>query len=94
MDWYFRKTSTNNHVNGYEIEALPIPNITEAQHLRFIKLVDNIFNYKKTDESTVALEQQIDNMVYKLYSLYFDEVKLIDPEFPLTEAEYNLVTVE
>ena len=94
MDWYFRKTSTNNHVNGYEIEALPIPNITEAQHHRFIKLVDNIFNYKKTDESTVALEQQIDNMVYKLYNLTFDEVKLIDPEFALTEAEYNLVTVE
>jgi len=25
MDWCFRKTSTNNHVGGYELEALPFP---------------------------------------------------------------------
>ncbi len=27
MDWLFRKTSTNNHVMGYEIIQFPIPNI-------------------------------------------------------------------
>ena len=89
MDWYFRKTSTNNHVNGYEIEALPIPNITEAQLQRFIKLVDNIFIYKKTDMSTVSIEQEIDYIFYKIYKLTLDEVKLIDSDVALSEAEYN-----
>jgi hypothetical protein len=27
-------------------------------------------------------------MVYKLYELTYEEVKIIDPEFPLTEQEY------
>ncbi|MEN6541694.1 N-6 DNA methylase [Parvibaculum sp.] len=26
LDWYFRRTSTNNHVNVYELLELPIPN--------------------------------------------------------------------
>lgn len=29
-DWFYRKTSTNNHVMGYEIEQLPIPYASEA----------------------------------------------------------------
>ncbi len=47
MDWYFRKTSTNNHVNGYEIEALPIPKIPESEQQPFIKLVNEILAEKK-----------------------------------------------
>jgi len=31
IDWYFRKTSTNNHVNIYELEQLPIPIATPIQ---------------------------------------------------------------
>src|SRR5690606_30851446 len=30
MDWIFRKTSTNNHVNNYEIEQLPIIKINSV----------------------------------------------------------------
>ena len=35
-----------------------------------------------------SLEQQIDNMVYKLYELTYEKVKIIDPENTLTEKEY------
>ena len=42
----------------------------------------------------MANEQQIDNLVYKLYELTYDEVKVIDPEFTLTESEYNAITLE
>lgn len=69
--------------------TLPIPNITEAQLQRFIKLVDNIFIYKKTDMSTVSIEQKIDYIFYKIYKLTLDEVKLIDSDIALSEAEYN-----
>ncbi len=36
----------------------------------------------------------IDNLVYKLYQLTYDEVKVIDPEFELTEQEYTAITIE
>jgi hypothetical protein len=35
-----------------------------------------------------------DHLVYKLYQLTDDEVKIIDPEFELTEQEYTAITIE
>jgi adenine-specific DNA-methyltransferase len=32
-------------------------------------------------------------MVYKQYELTYDEVKVIDPEFSLTEKEYTAIKV-
>jgi hypothetical protein len=36
---------------------------------------------------TTALERQIDNLVYRLYNLTYDEVKVIEPDFPLGKTE-------
>jgi hypothetical protein len=38
---------------------------------------------------TAALERQIDNLVYRLYNLTWDEVKVIEPDFPVGRAEYE-----
>jgi hypothetical protein len=38
---------------------------------------------------TTAFEQQIDNLVYRLYDLTYEEVKVIEPGFPLGKAEYE-----
>ena len=35
------------------------------------------------------LESQIEQMVYKLYDLTYAEVKVVAPEFKMTEQEYN-----
>ncbi|WP_434686481.1 hypothetical protein [Pseudanabaena minima] len=43
---------------------------------------------------TSELEKAIDNLVYKLYQLTYDEVKAIDPEFALTEQEYTAIRIE
>ncbi|NJL91539.1 MAG: hypothetical protein HC916_18475 [Coleofasciculaceae cyanobacterium SM2_1_6] len=41
LDWIFRKTSTNNHVNSYEIEELPIPTATVAEQ----KAIETLVGY-------------------------------------------------
>jgi len=38
--------------------------------------------------------QKIDNLVYRLYDLTYDEVKVIDPEFGMSEGEYVHVRAE
>jgi hypothetical protein len=38
---------------------------------------------------TTTLEREIDNLVYRLYNLTYDEVKVIEPEFPLSRAEWG-----
>jgi hypothetical protein len=43
---------------------------------------------------TSELEKECDRLVYKLYQLTYDVVKIIDPEFELTEQEYTAITIE
>lgn len=39
------------------------------------------------------MREQIDVLVYKLYELTYDEVKIIDKDFWLSEEEYGKVNV-
>jgi hypothetical protein len=42
---------------------------------------------------TSALERQIDNLVYRLYNLTYEEVKVIEPKFPLSKDEYEGISI-
>ena len=52
-------------------------------------LVNQIITAKQTGQDTTALENEIDLLVYKLYGLTYAEVKVVDPETPITEEEYE-----
>ncbi len=83
LDWLFRKTSTNNHVNLYELETLPIPQITKSNKPtadKIIALVDKILQSKEKDPkaNTQELEKEIDALVYQLYNLTDEEIKIIE----------------
>ena len=41
------------------------------------------------NSDTTKLETEIDLLVYKLYGLEYDEVKIVDPQFEMNEAEYD-----
>lgn len=87
-NWIFRKTSTNSNVNCYEINNLRLPILLKKNSNNVENIVSDILVKKSQGKDTTALEQQIDNMVYKLYELTYEEVKIIDPEIALTEQEY------
>lgn len=74
-------------VKKQNVEKLLIKIATNKTQLQFITLVDKILTLKSEGKNTTALEQKIDNLVYKLYELTYEEVKIIDPEFALTENE-------
>ncbi len=96
LDWLFRKTSTNNHVNLYELETLPIPQITEKNQELADKITDGaeaILEAKEKDPkantqqlekekdpkaNTQQLEKEIDTLVYQLYNLTDEEIKIIE----------------
>ncbi len=83
LDWLFRKTSTNNHVNLYELETLPIPQITEKNQELADKITDSakqILALKEKDPkaNTQKLEKEIDALVYQLYNLTDEEIKIIE----------------
>ena len=89
LNYIFKLQSTNSNVNGYEVDNLPIA-ISSKQE-RFVELVNSILFSKHADPTadTSKEERTLDLMVYKLYGLTYDEVKVVDPETTITEEEYE-----
>jgi len=76
--------------NNYQIDkepllSIPVPQLTQAQQQPFITLVEQIMQLKQQGQPTIALETQIDNMVYALYGLTDQEIAIIEGK---TEAAH------
>ena len=91
LDWTFRKTSTNNHVNCYELEQLPIkiPNNRKP----FEDIISKIIN--KGDDDIYELENILDILIYRLYELPYSWAQHInEKELSISEEEYNKIIIE
>ena len=78
-----------------DIKDFPLPNISEEQKDSITTNVNRILRMKSTDPNadTSALEYEIDNKVYHLYGLTYDEVLIVDPETPITREEYENISI-
>ena len=65
-------------VKTVDIKNLPFNIQTKEQQKQFSILVDTIITQKQESNETTALEKQIDNLVYKLYSLTAQEINTIE----------------
>jgi Alw26I/Eco31I/Esp3I family type II restriction m6 adenine DNA methyltransferase len=87
LNWFFRKQSTNNNVNVYELNALPIKRIDtnfEKSILDILELIEKLTkesDYKRDTSVTSALEAlmaKIDRIIYTAYELNDEEVALVE----------------
>src|SRR3989339_90901 len=80
---------TNYQVDKEPLLKIPIYNSDSPEPV--IKLVDRILQIKSLNSKAdiIYLEKEIDILVYKLYELTFDEVKIFDPSFELNKDEYD-----
>ena len=88
INYYFKYFNQTNHVPIGEVRKFPIPSTTPAQQQEIIVLVDKMLALKKdcrvehgSDSEladTSTLEMQIDALVYKLYGLTDEEIKIIE----------------
>jgi methylase of polypeptide subunit release factors len=83
------KRKTFPKIKGGYLELIPIKKPTKIIEAQIEKLVDEILKKKKANQDTSSLEKEIDVLVYHLYELTYDEVKIIDKEFWLSEEEYT-----
>ena len=93
-EWYFNHISTTtgmgtNRWKKYKIELLPIANASKAQENQLTVKVNAILKAKAKGADTAALEREIDDMVYRLYGLTYDEVRTIEPEYSTSREEYE-----
>jgi len=99
--FYYQKTNSQGgdifpQIRISSVEKLPIKLADSKTQETIETLVNQILAKKSEDNSadTSELEKEIDNLVYKLYQLRYNEVKIIDPDFPLTEEEYEAIKIE
>ncbi|CCI14275.1 Adenine-specific methylase like [Microcystis aeruginosa PCC 9806] len=76
----------------YEIKPIYLRNspLCDTNNKELNRLVKEIISIRNADEKAdiSKITDAIDKLVYKLYQLTYNEVKIIDPEFALTEQEY------
>ncbi len=84
-EWYFKLIGTTtgmgtNRWKKYKIELLPIKQPTVSQKKEIEKKVDKILVEKKQNPQadTTDLENQIDQLVYELYELTEEEIKIVE----------------
>lgn len=86
--FYQGKMQGNNYqIDKEPLMEIPIKNIDKSKQEPFIKIIDDIINIIKYEENTLdrfkkdkikKLEKQIDMMVYELYNLTEDEIKIVE----------------
>ncbi len=84
-EWYFNLIGTTtgmgtNRWKKYKIELLPIKVPSESQEQKIEILVNEILSIKKQNSAadTTDLENQIDQLVYQLYDLTEEEIKIVE----------------
>ena len=84
IGWYFRKKfqitndDTFPQIMIRDIQQFAIPNEMNTHTKKIESIVDMIFLTKKTTKDTSDLETQIDQLVYQLYDLTAEEIKIIE----------------
>ncbi|TPH40643.1 class I SAM-dependent DNA methyltransferase [Helicobacter pylori] len=90
MTYFYKKKFFPTHMQGgafgfdtLSVETLPIPQITKSNKPtadKIIALVDKILTLKEKDPkaNTQRLEKEIDALVYQLYNLTDEEIKIIE----------------
>lgn len=90
LNWFHRNTIYSIRIPQGSLkyptsffESLPIAKQDKSNSNKIIQIVDEILEIKSKDHKadTSALECEIDKIVYKLYQLTNDEIKIINPEF-------------
>lgn len=71
---------SNIHLYSNDWKKLPIPDVSQNKQKPVVALVDRILAAKKADPTAdvSALEAKIDQLVYKLYNLTPEEIKIIE----------------
>jgi adenine-specific DNA-methyltransferase len=85
MGWWLISKYCTAIQNGYQLiwdyfGKIPIPDFNKNNSERIVRLVDKIIDSKKSNSAadTSALEVEINSLVYELYELTEEEIKIVE----------------
>jgi hypothetical protein len=79
--WY-KNFDTDLEIKLVSVKSIPVREISQEQQQPIIVLVDQILTDKKSNPKadTSELEKEIDKIVYELYGLSEEEIRIIEGE--------------
>lgn len=80
INFLFLKFFLNKDIYSYQLQLIPIVNISMESQKKFIDKVDVILSTKQENPKadTTALEKEVDQMVYGLYGLTEEEIEIVE----------------
>ena len=80
VDSWLKKNSSNISINIGTVKKIPIPSVTNSQQEEIVSLVNKIHDAKRENPAadTSALESEIDRLVYHLYGLTEEEIRIVE----------------
>jgi len=99
LNWFYKKISLEENramaqVDIETVELFPITHVSDKIQKRINKLVDSIGEMKMNGNDAFELEDKIDIIIYKLYSLTYDEVLTIDNYPSINKVDYDAITLD
>jgi len=86
LNWYYQNIINNEigealaQVKRGHLAVLPVPKLDPGLFDTVVKIVEQILTIKETDlnSDTTTLETEIDQLVYQLYGLTEEEIKIVE----------------
>jgi adenine-specific DNA-methyltransferase len=79
INWWFNDEFKNPTISGYELHQIPIKRNNQIEK-EISKLVFGILDNSKTGKDIKNLITKIDSLVYELYNLTEEEIKIVEGE--------------
>ncbi len=85
--WFKMNFPAGLHIKINQLKNIPVPKLKDLNQKPFIQLVDQILSITKEDDyldnpdkqaKVKRLEKEIDQLVYKLYDLTSEEIKIVE----------------
>lgn len=86
--WYSHKYRMPT-IGGYELESIPIIKTEDDIIANIEFLVDKIISKVKNGLSYITEQRELDQIVFHLYDLTYDDVLIVDPQTSITREEYE-----
>jgi hypothetical protein len=81
------------NINNEILSNIPIPSLNKSNKKLIISFVDKLLESIDDSKGIEIILNKLDNLIYRLFDFNYQEVKEINPEFQLSEKDYNSINV-
>ncbi|HMX00899.1 MAG TPA: N-6 DNA methylase [Cyclobacteriaceae bacterium] len=93
IDYLFSTKFLNLAIKADYIKQLGFPSPSNYLISEIEMRTKAILKLKYNGKSVSALEGEIDNLIYRLYDLSYEEVKVVEPNYLLSKEEYDAIAI-